>query len=212
MEKLEGLRAGLKVDVRLRLRSSMGIIIGDDFNTKSSTCGSNASDARGQALERLMVSAGFWPENVDLVRIFAVGDRSSMIDVTFARLPRGWSIHDWRVQEDIFSEYNPRYVKFTLSSASQPNHRSVLSEWVARKLNLARLEEEVKQDATVDPRRFTWDEEDADRAAEKILAYLEEMSDVAMPKLGRPLSHRSVFWWSDEIADLRRSSFASLRV
>lgn len=58
-----------------------------DFNAKSPAWGSVTTDARGRFLERFAAALDLWPENVGSVPTFAVGDRSSVVDVTFARLP-----------------------------------------------------------------------------------------------------------------------------
>lgn len=54
-------------------------------------------DARGIVLERFAAALELQSENVSSASAFAVGDRSSVIDVPFARLPRESSIVDWWV-------------------------------------------------------------------------------------------------------------------
>lgn len=100
----EGFLSGLEVDLRTRMFSGENIVVGGDFNAKSTAWGSDSENARGRTLEQFTASLGLWPENVNTTPSFAVGDRSSVIDVTFAWLSRGSSIVGWRVQADVFSD------------------------------------------------------------------------------------------------------------
>lgn len=86
-EFFEAFLAELESDIRSRLCPDMDIIVAGDFNAKSPSWGSVATDARGRVLKRFAAALDLWPENVRSVPTFAVGDRSSVIDVTFARLP-----------------------------------------------------------------------------------------------------------------------------
>lgn len=53
--------------------------------------------------------------------------------------------------------------------------------------------------------------DNADHAASIIGDYLAEVSDAVMPKRECPSPRRSVFWWSEEIATMRKSGIVSLR-
>lgn len=110
LDQFEAFLAGLEHDVRIRHRQDMALIVSGDFIAKSPMLGSTLCDAKSRALEGFMASVGLWPENVGSLPTFAVGDRASVIDVTFARLPRGSSIRNWRVRDDVFSDSNHRKV------------------------------------------------------------------------------------------------------
>lgn len=108
--------AGLERDVRSRYRQDMALIVA--VNAKSPSWGLASGDTRGAALENFMASVAFGSENVGSVPTFVMGDRASVMDVTVARLPRGSSIRDWRMRDDIFIDSDHHYVIYVLSSAS----------------------------------------------------------------------------------------------
>lgn len=64
------------------------MVVAGDFNAKARTWGSAVDDARGAVLGEFAASLGLWAENVGSVPTFAAGERFSVVDVTFARLPR----------------------------------------------------------------------------------------------------------------------------
>lgn len=200
--------AGLEMDVRMNHRPNMGLIVAGDFNLKSPAWGSRFVNARGQLLERFAASLGFWPENVGSVPTFAVGDRSLVMDVTFANLSGGGgsSICRWRVRDDVFSNSDYRYVEFALTTASVSTNRQVPTGWALRKLDQAKLEIVTKADVVTSDK-----DDNADRAVERIGKYHADVSNAVMPIRSRPSPRRSAFWWSDEIADLRRLCVASQR-
>lgn len=67
------------------------ILVAGDLNAKSKAWGSAVDDWRGDQLARFAAEWGLWPENVGSVPTFAVDGRSSVVDVTHARLSRGSS-------------------------------------------------------------------------------------------------------------------------
>lgn len=212
LDLFEGFLANLEQDLRARATPDIAVAVAGDFNAKSPSWGSGSSDSRGQLLERFAASVDLWPVNVGSVPTFSAGDRPSVIDVTFANLPRGSSIRDWRVREDLFSDSDHRYVQFTISSSMPASTRPAASGWAVRKINRARLEERLRSDASATDGETNSSDLEADRAAIRIGDYLREVSDVAMPKRGQPSPRRAAFWWTDDISNLRRTCTTALRV
>lgn len=122
--------SGLKADLRARLRPGQNIVVAGYFNAKSKSWNSGTDDARGGALRLFVASLSLWPENVGPVPTFAWTNGSSVIDVTFARLPRRSSISGWRIRDDEYSDTDHRYIEFTLSLATPPSSRPLLNGWV----------------------------------------------------------------------------------
>lgn len=115
------------------------------------------------------------------------------------------------MRDDIFSDNDHRYIVYTLSSASSQNARLTPTGWAVRRLDRAKIEAKLKIDAANGRDLTRYDGVDAERAAAVIGDYLFEVSDATMPRRGISSPRWSVFWWSDEIADLRKSCIASFR-
>lgn len=188
------------------------LVVAGDFNSKSPACSSGTRDGWGNALERFTAALELWPENVGSVPTFAVGDRSSVIDVTFARLPRVSSIRRWRVRADIFSNSDLEYtLSINHSRASPtvsgygPNH-----VWARHKLDTAKLEARLKADALVPHNEAP--SSNVSEAVSDLQRYLEIVSDHVMPRRGCLHLRRTVFWWTEDIAALKRACVLPLRV
>lgn len=137
-----------------------------------------------------------------------------MVDVTFARLPRGASIRDWRVRADLYSDSDHRYVQFSLrlgESASffSPPHAGPGRGWSRKKLDEEKLVAVLRSDAT--QLRDYNDGLGAEDTVAILQEYLESVSDSAMPRRDRGGLKRAVHWWTEEIAAMRRESNSALR-
>lgn len=212
LNQFEGFLTNLECDIRARANPDVGVIVAGDFNAKSPSWGSDTCDARGQVLERFAASVNLWPVNSGSVPTFSVGDRSSVIDVTLANLIRGSSIRDWRVRDDLYSDSDHRYIQFSISPSVQASRRPEAHGWSVRNFDWERIEGRLRHDASSSDGVVTARDCGADMAADLIGDYLSEVSDVAMPKRGRPSPRRSVFWWTEGISALRRACITSLRV
>lgn len=89
----------------------MVLLVSGDFNAKSLQWGSNVLNARSSTLKQFAAVWDLWPANDGSKPTFAIGNRESVIDVTPARLPRGWSVTDWQVRADLFSDNDRKYIQ-----------------------------------------------------------------------------------------------------
>lgn len=197
-----------------RASDDLALIVADDLNAKSAAWGSSTEDPRGEALGRFAAAWGLWPENVGTAPTFEIGDRSSVIDVTFARLPMGSFFRGWKVRNNVFSDSDHYYIQYLLSAATPLNQRVQLHGWRRRKMDAVKLEARLRSDARrVTEQVAAMDSRDPspEEAAGALIEYLTSVSDETMPKGGGPVPRRSVFWWSEEIALLRTTCIASRR-
>lgn len=156
LEDFEGFLSGLEVDRKLRMNSVGNIVVGGDFNAKSTAWGSDLEDARGRALGQFAASLGLWPENVGSTPTVAVGDRSSVMDVTFVRLSRRSSISGCRVRDDVYSGSDYRYIQYLSSPAIPLSLRPAQTNWLRKRLNAVDLERRLRSDSVVDQTLHGW--------------------------------------------------------
>lgn len=131
LQDFERFLAGLEDDVRRRDNPEAVLIIAGDFNAKSSKWGLDTRNQHGSTLERFSSLLLLWSMKVGSVPTFAIRERSSVINITFARLPTGISIRDWRVRDDLNSNSDHRFIQFAMytstpgGSAENPWHPTV---------------------------------------------------------------------------------------
>lgn len=130
----------MKSDIRERCHPSDVLIVAGDLNAKSPTWGAGNGDQRGVILECFAEALDLHPENVNSVPTFSVVGRSSVVDVTFARLLRGSSIGEWRVRADLFSDSDHRYIEYSLLLSTlplqfTPNPVFLRHGWMGRKMD-----------------------------------------------------------------------------
>ncbi|XP_029673418.1 uncharacterized protein LOC115241682 [Formica exsecta] len=187
------------------------VIIARDFNAKSALWGSPLTNRRGGVLED-WASLGLC--------IFNRGSRStcvrpqgeSIVDLTWAapaavHLVSGWEVLEKETASDHL------YIKMTISAAAPEmlSRRRDLEtrprRWVLRKMDENRLKAAILSS--------TWPEEgqggkDADQQADWLRDTLTDACDVAMPR-AKSSPRRAAYWWTEEIATLRRASIRTRR-
>lgn len=118
MHRFGGFLLGLEVSLKGRLTLGMSVVVAGDFNAKARSWGTGVDDPRGVTLEVFVASLGLWQENIRSVPTFSVGDRTSVVNVTLARRPKGSSINGWGVRDDVWSNSDHSYVELELSPAT----------------------------------------------------------------------------------------------
>lgn len=127
-----------------------------------------------------------WPENIGPILTFAVGDSSLVVDAIFARLLRGSSIRNWQVRPDLYSDSEHWYLLFALMYAFPYPSYQPPSIWARRKLDMTRLECDLKADAkAATPSTGESNLNFADSAVADLQSYLERICNEAIPCRGR---------------------------
>lgn len=70
------------------------MVVAEDFKVKARPWGSSIDDPRGVVLELFAALLGLWPEKVESGPTFAVDNRTSVVDVILAYLPKGRLLAD----------------------------------------------------------------------------------------------------------------------
>ncbi|XP_022175282.1 uncharacterized protein LOC111037193 [Myzus persicae] len=200
------------LDRSLRLHARQGVILADDFNAKSSIWGSRTNDRRGELLADLIASHDLLVANTGSTHTFGRGNATSVIDVTFYR---GVVVSDWSVL-DAVSLSDHRYIEFSFyanetdSVLDTPPPEPVAIQhvgWSVKKLNWDALSEFIASNPLVLP-ELSDPVMRATAAADGINEYLTKACSISMPRRRPgPYNKSPVYWWSEDIAALRRSVF-----
>jgi hypothetical protein len=187
------------------------LIICGDFNSWSQDWGSARNDQRGDQLADLAASLGLSVENTGDTATYRRINAESIIDITFSRLAAPAVIRGWSVLEDVESSSDHRYVEFTLLPTpvdDDETDRSRPAGWSYRQLDPAALATYLANTAqpVVDVSTT------ATEASDQLIDYLTAACDSCMPPRAIPRpGRRSVHWWSNDLATLRRSTFKARR-
>jgi len=199
----------------IRAAGDSRIILAGDFNAWNVEWGSRTNNPRGALLSDLAASLGLSLANTGDTPTFVRGEATSVIDVTFSR---GVDIRDWAVLDELnLSDH--AYVAFSVDPQSNNPHPGwpLADEpaaghpgWALKKMNLEAFYTYVTTNPLTRGRRvegvFS-----AEAAAESFDSYITEACNMSMPlRTPAPRGRKTMYWWTDDIADLR-STALSLR-
>lgn len=178
------------------------IVIAGDFNAWAAEWGSRYTNPRGRILLE-----GLAKLNVDLANIgtkstFSRNGAESIIDVTFSS---PGLVSDWRV-EDGYTHSDHQEIRYNVDHNSRrlavvgPNQAT--RGWKTTRFNPEVFAEAIGREQ----------DRMQDSSADQLVAVLSRACDATMPRKGQLRNGRSpVYWWTDEIADLRRSCLQARR-
>nr|XP_041632425.1 uncharacterized protein LOC121502777 [Drosophila kikkawai] len=193
-------------ELSIDLRGHSNVVVGGDFNAWAIEWGSSRTNARGRAVLETFASLDVVLLNEGSRQTFSRAGAGSVIDLTFvssalARRAR------WTIGE-VYTASDHEAIECSLGMTGRPSGPPPLPRRAFR------------QD-TFRPRAFASalegfavDEADgANVMANKLADAVEDACDRSMLRR-RPFrgNHRPVFWWSEEIAELRRTCHRSRRL
>ncbi|XP_032689638.1 uncharacterized protein LOC116852965 [Odontomachus brunneus] len=144
----------------------------------------------------------------------------SIIDLTWVNSPAVRAVGGWRVAEGIDTGSDHLYIEVILSAISpevlrrrRERERGRPGRWAFRKMDEDALKASIAAAEWArgdDPPRPILSPDDVEEEAEELGADMERACDASMPRV-RPTPFRSAYWWTEEIAELRRSSVQARR-
>jgi len=187
------------------------VVLAGDFNAWNTEWGSRVNNPRGCLLSDLAISLGLTLANTGTVPTFVRGTATSVIDVTFLR---GTALSGWRVL-DAESLSDHAYVSFATHAEHheppRPDPPAVARGWSVGKKDdealanyLQTMRPEIAEGQTGTNIALV--------SAEALDAYLTGACEASMPKKrAGPPGRQPVYWWTEEIAELRRHSLSLRR-
>jgi len=197
----------LERSIRL-MPPDLDIVIGGDFNAKSYQWGSANEDERGYILAETMSGLGLTTLNVGSRPTFQRANSESVIDATFGRLGVSTVIQNWQVLDD-YTGSDHKYIAFKMTDTSRiVEARTPVTGWAWRKLDKEALVNFLRTESLTRPDPNAT----AEQAAVSMTEYLTAACNSCMPPRSASGSRsKPVYWWSEDIAALRRSCFAAKR-
>ncbi|XP_045449088.1 uncharacterized protein LOC123657609, partial [Melitaea cinxia] len=186
------------------------VFVAGDLNAKSTAWGNPVTNPKGREVEEWALAAGLPLLNVGTVQTCVRWSGGSVVDVTFATPAIARRVEGWRVETEVETLSDHRYIRFevspapvrpaSLSSSTSSRGRSQFPRWALSKLN-----RELAEEAAIIGR---WSlppmlEFEVDEAANRLCDVFTAVCRAAMPLAKRPPLRRALYWWSSEIAGLR---------
>ncbi|XP_039303415.1 uncharacterized protein LOC120357318 [Solenopsis invicta] len=193
-------------------RSPKPIIVGGDFNAHARAWGSPNTNSRGRCTLEWAAGLDLGLLNRGRVSTFVGGRGESIVDLTWASPGALGRVSAWRVEAAPLGELTDhRLIEMVVASPpaevrARVRRQKADKRWVLRKLDQEALEDSLATS--------TWAERGQDAGAEAETEWLcDAMSracDASMPR-SRPRAKRATYWWSEELAQLRRAMVAARR-
>lgn len=200
---LEGFEMFLKdLDVSVRRGSGEAIIAGD-FNSKSRSWGCPTTNRRGAAMDVFIASLSLVILNVGGSYTCRRGDGGSIVDLTLATEGVASRITDWQVLSSTVTLSDHDYITYVIETSPRKIEKVRPLGWSVRALN---------------PTIFSWVMESIDShslcaedMAGAVVSQVQGVCDVVLPRRSSARGRVPVYWWSQEIAEIRRRCQAARR-
>lgn len=146
--------------------------------------------------------------------LHACADRGSVVDITFVTPTVAARMSGWKVLEETETLSDHLYIRFRVSAQPAQQQRlarrgnSRFPRWATSRFDSSMATEAAIVEAWCDP---PLEDVGVEGRASRLREMLTAVCDAAMPRQRRPVAKRSVYWWSEEIAALRRTSNAARR-
>ncbi|XP_018363206.1 PREDICTED: uncharacterized protein LOC108761276 [Trachymyrmex cornetzi] len=205
----EFLRDLRELEVRLAGTVGRPVVIAGDFNARAFAWDGGGRNRRGDLLLDWLAAMDLQVINEGAEPTCVHPRGTSRVDLTMASPSTVRKITEWRVASEVESLSDHRYVVMRLGTSilGPEIGRAALRtfpRWVA-----SRADSDLMEAVAV---FSTWSEIPGDAAGGALLMdrTMWDISDVSMPRRGLP-KRPSAYWWSEDIAELRRACNACRR-
>lgn len=190
------------------------IIIAGDLNAKSTEWGMSWSDTRGDEVADTIARLDLVILNTGSVSTFRrPGCRESILDISLATPDTAARISRWEVLET-YSGSDHQYIQFIIATTrdcqtvqTRPGKR-----WNPNKLNESALIEFITERSSENTMPAEASSSyDAEKLVEKTMNLIVRACDSSMPRRAASNRRRPNYWWTDEIADLRKKCLSLRR-
>ena len=184
------------------------VILAGDVNARAIEWGMTMTNKRGRLLLEMAARLELTVANVGQVTTYRrPGYGASIPDVTFVTdrlLPR---VEGWRVFEG-YTASDHQYIVFGVKDKEQTRPRILPTPagWNLKKLDVDKLTTQLDREtdpATAVPCGIEGREK-AEKLSEETAGLLRRLCDASMPRKRSRRDKEPVYWWTDEIARLRR--------
>lgn len=185
------------------------VLVAGDPNAKVLAWGSPVNNPKGTVLEEWAEELGLEILNRGRALTCVRDGGGSVIDITLGCPRAARMVLDWHVMEGEETLSDHRYIRFRVSDPSMgamPRLGRGRRSTAPRGWGLKKLDRDLMMAAAIVK---MWTEEatrsieDVDEGAVRLRGILTEVCDASMPRRRALPPKQSVYWWTQELAELR---------
>lgn len=184
---------------QVRQNREEAVIVGD-FNAKSPQWGLDTTDRRGELVAEWLAENDLIIVNEGTKPTFRRKEYSTILDLTVATEKIRANITKWEVSdEESLSDHS--YIVFEISHETNirlEQHRN--EGWQVRKLDTGKLSQALRE---IDGNN---------KSAKQFSKNLTIACDKSMPRRKNFPMRKAAYWWTDQIAELRKECMRSRRI
>ena len=188
------------------------IVVGGDFNARAVEWGMPSTNSRGKYILDFAARAGLVVLNEgDTPTFRRPGQRGTIPDITLASESLLDRISDWRVLED-YGASDHQYIAFDVLDENrqrQTASREVPRRWNTNRLDVVKFTEVISRGALVDP--AIHGEAGTEALVTSTMELIVSACDRSMPRRKPRRGKQPVYWWTPEIAELRKTCLRARR-
>ncbi|XP_053960464.1 uncharacterized protein LOC128864736 [Anastrepha ludens] len=181
-------------------------IVAADFNAKAVELGAPTTNTRGRNVLDMAARLGLVVANTGNATR-RPGCEHTTPDITLVTDSLAGAINGWEVLEE-YTGSDHQYITFRISARTDPTPTSIIKG--ARKWNMAKMNTEAFL-ARFDANSMPHISGDAGSLASGMMQRIAKSCDAPAPCAGLRSRRRPVYWWTSEIADLRKTCFRNRR-
>lgn len=187
------------------LRSRHPLLIAGDFNAWATEWGSRETNARGECLLDIFSALDVVLLNTGSTPTFSRNGRSSFIDLTCTSASFVCHVTNWYVSDKFtYSDHQAIFYEVVATNTRRKKGKSQLATWNHRSFDrdsfITMLEEKITFLGT------------AEEKASQLMEFITDACDASMTKCFRGRHNVAVYWWNEEIANLRRACLRTRRL
>lgn len=184
------------------------VLIGGDFNSKSRLWGSSRTERRGTLLESFSASFDLRLLNQYGVPTCVRPQGVSVVDLTWVTPSFLGLTQNWIVRDDLESLSDHLYIDFRITFKSDNNSRINRKRW-----NIHKMDKELFVNTLFLATNVSEVNMQTSECYVKWLAeIMKDSCNVSTPKITVRSNRRHAYWWSAEIAEIRKTAVKTRRL
>lgn len=186
-------------------------LMAGDFNAKALEWGMKWTCSRGAEVTEMAARLDLTILNRGTQTTFRrSGTRGSIIDVTLATARTAATVSGWRVLES-YSGSDHQYIEFRVGRQGQATNnlqdgRVNRRGWNVTKLNAEALITTISRGGYLleEATQTAYTSEEAEGLVDRTMCLIAKSCDASMPRRSRKRHREPMYWWNEEIAELRK--------
>ncbi|XP_031788414.1 uncharacterized protein LOC116417738 [Nasonia vitripennis] len=192
------------------------VIKAGDFNARAIEWGMPTTNRRGRLILQMAVRLELEVVNDGNMTTYKrPGFGNSIPDITLATDRILTRLRGWKVIED-YTASDHQYIVFNLTNDATSRQRQSMrtTRWDIGRINRDEIKRQLRNVVipSADLSQGRADRAEAERSANDLEKYLQGISEAAMPRKRYRQDRRQTYWWTQEIAEIRKACLRHRRL